>query len=235
MPNYIAAARLPSTQVTPIAVPPLSQAFFARPAEVVAPELVGCLLLKRQSSGALLWGVIVETEAYCQSEPACHGHRRRTPSNETLFGEPGRFYVYVSYGIHHCVNVVTGQANWANGVLLRALALPGEPERIAAGPALLARRFGLDRRQDGLAVAPASGLWVAPRLPELAARLGAGGPAPCEGDASPLVRCRRIGLSQGQDLTWRWYLRASRSVSRRAPGDRRPRLDQAWQPPLRLD
>jgi DNA-3-methyladenine glycosylase len=201
----------------------------------VAPELVGCLLVKRQSSGELLWGVIVETEAYSQEEPACHGHRRRTPSNETLFGEPGRFYVYVSYGIHHCVNVVTGQANWANGVLLRALALPGEPERIAAGPALLARRFGLDRGQDGLPATPASGLWLAPRLPELADRLGAGGPAPGAGDVSPLVRCCRIGLAQGQDWPWRWYLRASRSVSCRAPGDRRPRLDQAWQPPLRLD
>ena len=62
--------------------------------------------MKRQPTGELLWGVVVETEAYCQSEPACHGYRRRTPSNETLFGEPGRFYVYVSYGIHHCVNVV---------------------------------------------------------------------------------------------------------------------------------
>jgi DNA-3-methyladenine glycosylase len=209
--------------------------FFARPAEEVAPELIGCLLVKRQPSGELLWGVIVETEAYCQSEPACHGHRRRTPSNETLFGEPGRFYVYVSYGIHHCVNVVTGPANWANGVLLRALALPGEPERIAAGPALLARRFGLDRLQDGLPAKPASGLWLVPRLPELAARLGAGGPAPGEGGASPLGCCRRIGLSQGQDWPWRWYLRASRSVSRRAPGDRRPGLDQAWQPPRHLE
>ncbi len=81
----------------------LPRAFFARPAEVVAPELIGCLLMKRQASGELLWGVIVETEAYSQEEPACHGYRRRTPSNETLFGEPGRFYVYVSYGIHHCV------------------------------------------------------------------------------------------------------------------------------------
>ena len=67
--------------------------------EEVVPELIGCLLVKRQSSGELLWGVIVETEAYSQDEPACHGYRRRSPSNETLFGEPGRFYVYVSYGI----------------------------------------------------------------------------------------------------------------------------------------
>ncbi len=97
---------LPISQATPIATnlsQRLPHSFFARPAEVVAPELIGCLLVKRQPSGELLWGVIVETEAYCQSEPACHGHRRRTPSNETLFGEPGRFYVYVSYGIHHCV------------------------------------------------------------------------------------------------------------------------------------
>ena len=91
---------------TPIATTfsqPLPQSFFCRPAEVVAPELIGCLLVKRQADGELLWGVIVETEAYSQDDPACHGYRRRSPSNETLFGEPGRFYVYVSYGIHHCV------------------------------------------------------------------------------------------------------------------------------------
>ena len=69
----------------------LPQSFFARPAEVVAPELIGCLLVKRQVDGELLWGVIVETEAYSQDDPACHGYRRRTPSNETLFGEPGGF------------------------------------------------------------------------------------------------------------------------------------------------
>ena len=111
---------LPSI-ATPIAttpiqdLPALSQAFFCRPAEEVAPELIGCLLVKRQPSGELLWGVIVETEAYSQEEPACHGHRRRTPSNETLFGEPGRFYVYVSYGIHHCVKraVTSVTPSWA--------------------------------------------------------------------------------------------------------------------------
>jgi 3-methyladenine DNA glycosylase len=57
----------------------LSHTFFCRPAEVVAPELIGCLLVKRQADGKLLWGVIVETEAYSQEEPACHGYRRRSP------------------------------------------------------------------------------------------------------------------------------------------------------------
>jgi len=56
------------------------QSFFARPAELVAPELIGCLLVKRQPNGKLLWGVVVETEAYSQEEPACHGYRHRTPS-----------------------------------------------------------------------------------------------------------------------------------------------------------
>ena len=57
----------------------LPQSFYARPAEVVAPELIGCLLVKRQTDGGLLWGVIVETEAYSQDDPACHGYRRRSP------------------------------------------------------------------------------------------------------------------------------------------------------------
>jgi DNA-3-methyladenine glycosylase len=61
--------------------------------------------VKSQPIGELLWGVILATEAYCPSEPACHCHRRYSPSKETLFGESGRFYVYVSYGIHHCMKV----------------------------------------------------------------------------------------------------------------------------------
>ncbi|MEY2645884.1 MAG: hypothetical protein RLZZ611_2533 [Cyanobacteriota bacterium] len=189
---------------------------------MVAPDLIGCLLVKRQANGELLWGVVVETEAYCQSEPACHGYRRRSPSNETLFGEPGRFYVYVSYGIHHCVNVVTGRSDWASGVLLRAVALPGEPDRLAAGPALLARRFGIDRGHDAWLASPQQGLWLAPRPPQLEWIT-----------AADLVQTGRIGIRQAQDLPWRWYLRCSRSVSRRMRGDRLPPADQnrALMPP----
>ena len=168
--------------------------------------------MKRQEGGELLWGVIVETEAYSQEEPACRGYRRRSPSNETLFGEPGRFYVYVSYGIHHCVNVTTHRADWANGVLLRAVALPAEPERIAAGPALLARRFGIDGRHDSAAVDSQAGLWIAPRPRALVPY--------CL--PTCLMQTTRIGITHGQELPWRWYLRSSRSVSKRARGDRTP-------------
>ncbi len=199
-----------------IAPPALPQAFFARPAQLVAPDLIGCLLVKRQPSGDLLWGVIVETEAYSQDDPACHGYRRRSPSNETLFGEPGCFYVYVSYGIHHCVNVVTDRADWANGVLLRAVALPGETERVAAGPGLLARRFGIDRAHDSWSVCGENDLWLAPR--------------PSVFGHPELVSTTRIGIAQGQDWPWRWYLKASRSISRRASGDRMPTKAQAWSP-----
>jgi DNA-3-methyladenine glycosylase len=183
----------------------------------VAPALIGCLLGKRQPTGEQLWGVIVETEAYSQDDPACHGYRRRSPSNETLFGEPGRFYVYMSYGIHHCVNVVTDRADWANGVLLRAVQIPGEPERVAAGPALLARRFGMDRGHDAQQLDPALGLWIAARP--------AHWPLLARGD---LLQTTRFGISQGQELPWRWYLRTSRSVSRRARGDRPPPKQQDW-------
>jgi DNA-3-methyladenine glycosylase len=120
--------------------------------------------------------------------------------------------------MHHCVNVVTHRPDWANGVLLRAAQLPAESERVAAGPALLARRFGIDRSRDAQRLNPVQGLWIAPRPPQLAA-LGSG----------DLVQTTRIGISQGQELPWRWYLRASRSVSRRARGDLRPPIGEALQ------
>ena len=193
----------------------LPRRFFSRPAEVVAPELIGCLLVRRQPSGALLWGVIVETEAYTQDDPACHGHRRRSASNETLFGAPGQFYVYRCYGIHHCVNVVTDRAEWASGVLLRAAALPAAPERQASGPGLLARCFGIEQHHDGQGACGEGPLWLAP--------------SPLKTEAL-LRQDRRIGISAAVDQPWRWYLGPSRSVSRRAQVDRQPTAAAAWRP-----
>jgi len=208
--------------------PALPRSFFSRPAEAVAPELIGCLLVRRQPGGALLWGVIVETEAYTQDDPACHGHRRRSASNETLFGPPGFFYIYRCYGIHHCVNVVTDRAEWASGVLLRAAAIANAPERQAAGPGLLARSFDIDHRHDGNGVCGEGPLCLAPRPGPLQALLGPTPIAP-SGDAT-LRQDRRIGISAAVDQPWRWYLGPSRSVSRRAQGDRQPAAAAAWRP-----
>ncbi len=195
---------------------PLPLSFYERPAEFVGPDLIGCKLIKSQPSGQLLWGVIIETEAYSQDEPACHGSRKRSPKNETLFGSAGQLYVYVSYGIHHCVNVVTDRKDWANGVLLRAIALPNEDERVAAGPALLARRFNLNKSYDSLKIYKGNNLWICPKSSSVSEQ--------------EIISTSRIGISKGKDLPWRWYLKASRSVSKRAKGDASPPRREAWRP-----
>ncbi len=184
----------------------------------MAPDLIGCHLVSRNGKDDLLWGVIVETEAYSQLEPACHGFSRRTSSNETLFGEPGNFYIYRTYGIYHCINVVTDKPEWASGVLLRAIALPNEQERVAAGPGLLARRFGLDITHDRRPVSVENGLWLTSRS--------------SEENVQEIVNTTRIGITKAKDLPWRWYLQKSRSVSKRAKGDRKPCPEKAWRPSI---
>ena len=183
---------------------------------MVAPNLIGCFLIKRISNNNFLTGVIVETEAYSQEEASCHGFAGRTQRNDTLFGEPGNFYIYLSYGINNCVNIVTGKKNWANGVLLRSIAINGENERIASGPGLLAKRFGLNRKFDNLLLSPANDFWLTEG--ENLTRMG------------NIVQTTRIGISQAQDLSWRWYLQSSRSISKRAKGDRIPPKNKCWSP-----
>ncbi len=183
---------------------------------MVAPNLIGCFLIKRISKNSYLSGVIVETEAYSEEEASCHGFSGRTQRNETLFGEPGNFYIYLSYGINSCVNIVTGRKNWANGVLLRSIAIKGENERIASGPGLLAKRFGLNRNFDNLSLSPANNFWLT------------------EGKdlkkTDTIVQTKRIGISQAKDIPWRWYLKNSRSVSKRIKGDRIPPKNKCWEP-----
>ena len=183
---------------------------------MVAPNLIGCFLIKRIQKNTYLAGVIVETEAYSQEEPSCHGFSGRTQRNETLFGEPGKLYIYLSYGINSCVNIVTGRNNWANGVLLRSIAINGENERIASGPGLLAKRYGLNRSHDNLRLSTANDFWLTEG--ENLKKMG------------NLVQTTRIGISQAKDIPWRWYLKNSRSVSKRVKGDRIPSKNKCWLP-----
>ena len=82
---------------------------------------MGKTLCQVQARHTQVKGGIVETEAYSQEEEACHGYRKMTESNKSLFGKPGTFYIYKSYGIHHCLNIVTDKENFASGVLIRSV------------------------------------------------------------------------------------------------------------------
>ena len=191
---------------------PLAQAFFARNALDVARDLVGCTFLFGGSGGR-----IVETEAYRQDDPCCHGYNGRTDRNAVLFGPPGHLYVYFTYGMHYCANITSEEEGVAAGVLLRALepehgvedmtARRGgrEPRLLASGPARLAQALGIGRAQNGLPV------W----LPPLAVL-----PRPAGAPTPDVVATARIGVRGGDQKPWRFVDAASRHLSRplsRAP------------------
>ena len=187
----------------------INPSFFYRPAEVVAPDLIGSILVKKMPNGNLLSGVIIETEAYSQIEPGCHGFKKKTQRNQTLFGEPGNLYVYLTYGTYHCINIVTDKADWASGVLLRAIRMPGEDQRIASGPGLLARRFDINISHDNLPISIENGFWLVQKEKSFE-------------KMNEIIKTTRIGISEGKDIPWRWYLKENRSVSKRAKGDKNP-------------
>ncbi len=120
--------------------------FYARPALEVARELLGCVLV-HEEAGRRRAGRIVEVEAYIgEHDLACHAAKGRTKRTEVLFGPPGRAYVYLIYGMHHCFNVVTDRDGVASAVLVRGVEpLEGLPEGVdTAGPGKLARALGID-------------------------------------------------------------------------------------------
>jgi len=154
--------------------------------------------------------MIVETEAYSQEEEACHGYRKMTESNKSLFGKPGTFYIYKSYGIHHCLNIVTDKDNFASGVLIRAVFIPNKNERLASGPGLVTKTFGIDISFNSLEVLKNKSLLISQRESIL--------------KQEDLVQTTRVGISKAKNIKWRWYLKKSRSVSKRVKGDRTPKL-----------
>ena len=197
----------------------LPRSFYLQSTLTVATELLGKLLVRRHN-GVLLAGRIVETEAYLGSrDPASHAYRGRTPRNDVMFWIGGHLYVYFTYGMHYCANVVTAKEGTAEAVLIRALEpvrgievmkrnrggfvlaktnAASLPTRISNGPAKLCEALGIRREDNG------TDLWGtdiylldAPRIPRTA-----------------IGRSSRIGISKGKEHKWRFFIKGNEWVSR---------------------
>jgi DNA-3-methyladenine glycosylase len=181
----------------------LDRRFFARSVHAVAPDLIGARLLR---SG--VGGVIVEVEAYHQTDPAAHSYRGRTPRNAVMFGPPGHAYVYRSYGIHWCLNFVCEPEGNASAVLVRALQPTDgvvtmrrrrgvKDERLlCSGPGRLCQALGITGDDNGLAL----------ELPVLELRARISAPEIAVGP--------RIGISQAREQPWRYGLKSSPFLSK---------------------
>ncbi len=189
---------------------PLPRAFYDRPVTVVARGLLGRLLVHDASEGRLA-GIIVEVEAYRgRDDEASHAFRGKTERNAVMFGPPGFAYVYFTYGMHYCLNVVTGAEGVASAVLVRAL----EPklgldamsarrgvaqlERLARGPGCVTQALGLDRRLNGSDLTRGP-LWISDRSPDRRGHRVAAGP--------------RIGIRVATERPWRFFLAGNPCVS----------------------
>jgi DNA-3-methyladenine glycosylase len=183
--------------------------FLRGPAEEVAPRLLGCELV-RELNGQTLRGRIVEVEAYDQADAASHSYRGRTPRTDVMFGPAGFLYVYFTYGMHYCMNIVTGPEGHGSAVLIRALEpLAGQVimsqnrhglagDQLTNGPAKLCQALGVDRSWNGHNLStPPLQLIVRPQLPQ-----------------TEVVQSTRIGISRAQDVPWRWYVAGNRFVSK---------------------
>jgi len=182
----------------------LTSAFFARSVHEVAPELIGATLLVDG-----VGGTIVEVEAYDQNDPASHGFRGMTVRTASMFGPPGRAYVYRSYGVHWCLNLVCAEEGRAEAALVRALeptsGLAAMRERrgleaarsLCSGPGKLCEALGITRNLDGLALDE-------PPF-ELLARQ----------ETPPLSIGPRIGITRAVEQPWRYGFAGSPFLSRR--------------------
>ena len=191
---------------------PLTSAFYARNTVTVAQELLGKILV-RELGATVLEGMIVETEAYRgRDDPASHAYRALTRRNEVMFGEPGRAYVYFTYGMHYCLNITTESVGQAGAVLIRALQpIKGLAEMkrrrrieyvkdLSNGPAKLTQAFAVTKALNGYDLTSGKELFVSrPFHPERLS-ITAGG---------------RIGIRSGCEKPWRFFVEGSPYVSKR--------------------
>jgi DNA-3-methyladenine glycosylase len=203
-------------------IAPLPAGFYARPVLEVARELIGCVVEHIPASGPLVSGVVVETEAYHESEPACHAFVGLTPRTQILFGAPGHAYVYRSYGIHALLNAVCEQEGVGAAVLIRSLQplegieemrarrgpigdRPAREEDLCSGPGKLTQALGIELTENGgdLHDGPVR---ILPREPEWRDPKVVAGP--------------RIGITKAVELPWRFSVAGNRNVSRPRPSEK---------------
>jgi DNA-3-methyladenine glycosylase len=201
----------------------LPAAFYDRPVVEVAEALIGCVVSFTAPGRAPVGGVIVETEAYHESEPACHAFAGLTPRTRTLFGAPGIAYVYRSYGVHALLNAVCEPEGVGAAVLIRALEpLRGVAEMRARREASAARANGRRSLAEAeLCSGPgkltqALGIWLSENGGDLRT-----GPIricpPGDGWDEPIVVGARIGITKAVELPWRFCVAGSRHVSSPRP------------------
>jgi DNA-3-methyladenine glycosylase len=189
----------------------LPREFFDRPVEEVAPALLGCVLARRTPEGEVATR-LTEVEAYAGPfDAASHAYRGATARTEVMFGPPGHAYVYFTYGMHFCVNLVCGEEGTASAVLLRAGEVvtgadlararrPRSSERdLTRGPARLCQALAIDRDLNGADVCDPAG--------PLRIMAGAGA------DLSLLRAGPRTGVNGAKEVPWRFWLEGERSVS----------------------
>lgn len=181
----------------------LSRDFYNRDTLIVAQELLGCKLCRRIGD-KVLEGIIVETEAYKQHDPACHAFRGKTKRAITLFKEPGLSYVYLIYGMYNCMNVVTEPYDTAGAVLIRALEPLGElvDSKGTNGPGKLCREMQITKELNEIDITNDKGdIWV-----ERGSKYKL--------DDNNIVTTTRIGIKVAEDYPWRFYIRDNRDVSK---------------------
>jgi DNA-3-methyladenine glycosylase len=178
-------------------LPRLQRQAFARSTLAVARRLLGCSICHR-AGGAVLRGRIVEVEVYTDDAASHSANGKRTPRNRIMFGPAGFAYVYFTYGMHHCFNVVTEPEGRPGAVLVRGL----DGIAHAAGPALVCRALGLTLHDNGRDLVADPDLWIEPGRRRRAERI---------------VRTTRVGIRQAADLPLRLYLLGSPGVSKRDP------------------
>ena len=194
---------------------PLPRSFYLRPTIDVARELLGNVVVRSLPDGTKLSGVIVETEAYLTGDPASHTFRGQTPRNAAMFGEGGHAYVYISYGMHSMLNLVTREAGVGEAVLVRALEPVDGIDRMRELRGGIEGRYALTNGPGKLGQALAltvkgeNGLDVTlPKSPLAVYQ------AP-HAEPIEIVATTRIGISVGVDDPWRFYVKGNRHVSRR--------------------